>query len=242
MRTKFSIVSIVLLAAVILSACAAGAPAAAPASVQPRTMTVDGQVQVSSAPDVAYISIGVHSEDPNAAAAVASNSAQAQKVIDALTAMGVAAEDLQTTNFSIYPQDEYDVEGKKIGTRFVVDNTVYVTLRDLTKVGEVLGAAVEAGANSIYGITFDVADKTALLQDARTQAIAEARKQAEQMAAAAGVTLGEVQSINYYNNVPVPMYDSKVVRAEGMGGGGVPPVAVGQMTFTVNVSMTFIIK
>ena len=239
MRTKFTILTVIMLVAVMLSACAAGAPAAT--QTQPRLMTVDGQVQVSATPDVAYISIGVHTEDPDAAAAVANNSAQAQGVMDALTAKGIDAKDLQTTNFSIYPQDEYDQEGKKTGTRFVVDNTVYVTLRDLTKVGEVLGAAVEAGANSIYGITFDVADKTSLLAGARDQAIAEARKQAEEMAKAAGVSLGAVQSINFYNNIPVPMYDNKVVRAEGVGG-GVPPISAGQLTFTVNVTLTFEIK
>ena len=239
MRTKLTILTVIMLMAVMLSACAAGAPAAN--QTQPRLMTVDGQVQVSATPDVAYISIGVHTEDPDAAAAVASNSAQAQRVMDALTAKGIDAKDLQTTNFSIYPQDEYDLEGKKTGTRFVVDNTVYVTLRDLTKVGEVLGAAVEAGANSIYGITFDVADKTSLLAGARDQAIAEARKQAEEMAKAAGVSLGAVQSINFYNNIPVPMYDSKVVRAEGVGGGA-PPISAGQLTFSVNVTLTFEIK
>ncbi len=239
MRTKLTILTVIMLMAVMLSACAAGAPAAN--QTQPRLMTVDGQVQVSATPDVAYISIGVHTEDPNAAAAVASNSDQAQRVMDALTAKGIDAKDLQTTNFSIYPQDEYDQEGKKTGTRFVVDNTVYVTLRDLTKVGEVLGAAVEAGANSIYGITFDVADKTSMLAGARDQAIAEARKQAEEMAKAAGVSLGAVQSINFYNNIPVPMYDNKVVRAEGMGGGS-PPISAGQLTFSVNVTLTFEIK
>lgn len=241
MRTKLTILTLIMLVAVMLSACAAGTAAPAATTTQTRVMTVDGQVQVSAKPDVAYISIGVHTEDPNAATAVANNSAQAQRVMDALAAKGIDAKDLQTTSFSIYPQDEYAPDGTKTGTRFVVDNTVYVTLRDIAKVGDVLGAAVEAGANSISGIQFDLADKTSLLSGARDQAIAEARKQAEEMAKAAGVTLGSIQSINFYNNIPVPMYDNKVVRAEGVGGGA-PPISAGQLTFTVNVTLTFEIK
>lgn len=237
MRTKFTLISILVLVSIVLSACAAGAPAT---QTQPRVMNVDGQVQVSAAPDVAYISIGVHSEDPNAAAAVAANNAQAQQVMNALKNMGIAETDLQTTNFSIYPSDEYDSEGKKTGTRFMVDNTVYVTLRDLTKIGDILGAAVDAGANSISGIQFDLLDKTSLLAGARDRAIEVARKQAADMAKAAGVTLGDIQSINYYSNAPVPMYDNKVVRADGVGGG--TPISTGQLNFTVNVTIAFEIK
>lgn len=236
MRTKFTLLTLLLVVSTVLSACVSVSP-----NANLRTLGVNGEAQVVAKPDIAYISIGVHTEDPNAAAAVAANNAQAQKVMDALKAMGIEDKDLQTTNFNISPQDQYSPDGQKTGTRFVVDNTVYVTLRDVTKVGDILGTAVDAGANNIYGISFDVFDKTSLLADARNKAIENAKKQADEVAKASGVTLGSIQSISFYNTYPTPVFDSKVASAAGVGGGGVS-VSPGQMTFTVDVSVTYEIK
>lgn len=236
MRTKIFLLTLLLAASTVLSACVTVSP-----NSNLRTLSVNGQAQVIASPDIAYISIGVHSENANAAEAVAANNAQAQRVIDALKAMGIEDKDLQTTNFSIYPQDEYNPEGQKTGTRFVVDNTVYVTLRDIARVGDILGGAVESGANSIYGISFDVFDKTSLLTDARNKAIENAKKQANEVASASGITLGPIQSIGFYNTYPTPIFDSKVASGVGAGGGGIS-VSPGQMTFTVDVSVTYEIK
>jgi uncharacterized protein YggE len=236
MRNKFVLLTLLLVVSTVLSACVSVSP-----NASVRTLGVNGEAQVVAKPDIAYISIGVHTEDPNAAAAVAANNAQAQKVMDALKAMGIEDKDLQTTNFSIYPQDQRTPDGQKTGTLFIVDNTVYVTLHDITKVGDTLGAAVDAGANNIYGISFDVFDKTSLLADARNKAIENAKKQAEEVAKASGVTLGSIQTISFFNTVPTPVFDSKVASAQGVGGGGIS-VSPGQMTFTVDVSVTYEIK
>ena len=240
MKTQKTILVSILLALVALtSACASPAPSAVQPA--PRTLSVNGSAQASLTPDVAYINIGVHSENADAKEAVASNNVTAQAVTDALKALGVDEKDIRTSNFSIYPQDEWGPDGQKIGTKFVVDNTVYVTLRDLTKIGDILGGAVTAGANSINGIQFDVADKTPFLAEARKAAVENAKLQAQDLAKAAGVELGEVQSINYYNaySSPVPM-DMKSV---GIGGGGASvPVSSGQLTISVDVSVVYVIK
>jgi len=238
-RNKTIIFSILLSLVVLLSACASNATPAAPAT--PRTLSVTGSAQASLTPDVAYINIGVHSENADAQEAVAINNTTSQAVADALVAQGVDAKDIRTVNFSIYPQDEYGPDGQKTGTKYVVDNTVYVTLRDLTKIGVILGEAVKAGANSINGIQFDIADKTPYLTDARKAAVDNAYQQAQELAKAAGVELGAVQSISYYNSyaVPAPM-DMK-----GIGGGGAAsyvPVSAGQLPITVDVSVTYEIK
>jgi uncharacterized protein YggE len=128
------------------------------------------------------------------------------------------------------------------GVIFFVDNTVYVTMRDLTKIGDILGEAVKAGANSIYGIQFDVADKTTALASARKSAVENARTQADELAQAAGVKLGSVQNINYYNSYPVP------VMADDKGGGMMTnqaasvPITPGQLTFTVDVNIVYAIQ
>ena len=238
-RNKTILISNLLALVVLSSACSsAAAPATQP---MPRTLSVTGSAQAALTPDIAYINIGVHSENVDPKEAVASNNVSSQAVADALKALGVDGKDILTTNFSIYPQDEYGPDNQKIGSKFMVDNTVYVTLRDLTKIGDLLGAAVKAGANSINGIQFDVADKTPFLAEARKAAVENANLQAQDLAKAAGVELGPVQSLNYYNTYasPVPM-DMK-----GVGGGGAAaavPVSPGQLSITVDVSVVYEIK
>ncbi len=241
MQKKMLLISILIVLGMLLGACAG---AATPVASQPalRTLNVNGSAQVSLDPDIAYISIGVHSENADAAEAVADNNTRSTQVKEALIAMGIDAKDIRTTNFSIYPQDEYNPEGQRLGVRFVVDNTVYVTLRQLDKIGEILGAAVSAGANSIYGIQFDVADKTDALSQARASAVDSARKQAEELAKAAGVELGTIQALNFYNNYPTTVYyDNKMPAGVG-GSTGSVPVSAGQLVVSADVNITYEIR
>lgn len=241
MNTKFRFVTLMVLAAFVLSACAS---AAQPEPENLRSLSVNGNARVTAAPDIAYITIGVRSESAKAAEAVASNTAQAEAIIAALGAMGVEPKDIQTSGFNIYPQDEWGPEGQRTGVRYVVENTLYVTVRDLAKIGELLGAAVDAGANTIYGISFDIEDKEVLIAQARAQAVENARGQAEELAKAAGVELGEIQSISYYNSYPAPFLDNK----GGYGGGAAVeaaaavPVSPGQLTITADVSVSYLLK
>jgi uncharacterized protein YggE len=238
MRTKLVIPTILLIAAVVLSACSASVQLG---QTQPRTINVTGNAEVILAPDIAYVSIGVHSEAETAKAAVATNNSQTQAVIDAIKGQGVEDKDIKTTNFSVYQQEKFAPTGESLGIYFMADNTVYVTVRDITKIGDILDASISAGANSIYGITFDVQDKESAMASGRDQAMVDAQAQAEQLASAAGVTLGEVQSISYYSSAPVPVYyDSKMA---GMGGGaGNVPISPGQLTLSVAVNVVYGIK
>ena len=242
MNSKKFILSGLLVMAVMLSACGTIAPAASNPA-QPHTISVNGSSQIILTPDIAYISIGVHSEAADAKDAVTSNNQQSQAVIDALTTAGVDAKDIQTTNFSIYPNDKYGPNGEVIQKVFAVDNTVYVKVRSLDKLGGLLDSAVQAGANTVYGITFDVENKEAAMDQGRKAAVEDARQQAEQLATAAGVSLGPVYSISSYSSAPIPMaYDVK-----GLGGGAASaasavPITPGQMTITVDVSVMYEIK
>lgn len=244
MRTKTLFVTLAMLMAILLTACGGAAlaqtPEAADDSPPLRTLTVTGNGRAFLSPDIANISIGVHTENEDAAKAVASNNQQTQQVMDALGSFDIAPEDMQTTNFSIFPRQEYDNEGNLQGTTFVVDNTVFVTLRDIEQVGEVLDAAVQAGANSISGIQFDVQDRTEALSEARQAAVADAQQQAEELAQAAGVELGDIQSINTSNS-PAPLPQPRVaMQAEGVGGS--VPVSPGQLTLTVDVNIVYQIQ
>lgn len=242
MKFKTLFVSIILLAAVALSACGPATIVANPTPPQ-RTMNVNGTGMVMLTPDIAYINIGVHTEMATAAEAVSSNTTQTQQVVDAIKKMGVDAKDIRTTNFSIYSNTQNDPQtGAKLGTTYVVDNTVYVTVRKLDKLGDLLDATVKAGANSINSIQFDVQDKSAAIKQARDEAVKDARAQAQELATASGVSLGDLQNVSFYDSVP-----SSITDAYGKGGGGnamaAPvPISAGQLTITVTVSMTYEIK
>ena len=242
MRNKFLFMSVLLVLAVLLSACGSALPVAGQASV--RTVSVSGTGQVSLKPDIAYIYMGIHTEKPSAAEAVAENNASTQKLIEALKAAGVAEADLRTSNFSIWQSQQYDPQtGQPTGTVYMVDNTVYVTARDLSKLGDLLDAAVRAGANNINSIQFDVADKTQALTDARKAAVEAAKKQATELVEAAGLSLGAIQSIQYYDSTPVAYAEAK-----GMGGGGdasaavAVPINPGQLQISATVTINFEIK
>ena len=242
MKTKFYLVAMIALLALVVSAC--GPTTINQAAPPPqRTVSVSGAGTAYLVPDIAYIYVGVHTEKPSAADAVKENNAQTQTMIKALQDFGIDAKDIRTTSFSIWPQDKYDpMTGTPTGQKvYVVDNTVYVTIRDLDKLGELLDTVIAAGANTVNSIQFDVADKDAALKQARADAVKDAKVKAQELADAAGVKLGEVQTIGFFDSVSYPVYNGK-----GGGGGAAAEAAVpiqpGQLTFTVTVNVTYELK
>ncbi len=204
---------------------------------------MSGSGTIYLTPDIAYIYVGVNTEDQDISQAVNQNNTQAQALVDALKNLSIAAEDIQTSNFSVYSNQKSDpVTGSTTGYSYVVNNTVYVTVRDLSKLGSVLNTAVSAGANNINSISFDVADKTAAQAQARQKAMDNAATLAGELAQTAKVSLGAIQTITYSDVSPSPYY------GYGMGGGGATapnasvPIQPGQMQVSVSVSVTYAIK
>ena len=249
MRNKLKLTVIAFVLIGLLAACAPGAAAKLSANASGtgstgtdlRTMSVNGVGRVYLVPDLAYINIGVHTEAANVAEALSGNTTQAQKVADTLKGLGVDPKDIQTTSFNVYPQQKYGPNGEMTSTTYAVDNTVYVTVRDLTKLGTILDAVVTSGANNISSITFDSTAKDQALVDARKAAITDARQQAQALADAAGVTIDVIQSINVSNNTPIPMYDAKG-GAMAASSNSVVPVSAGQLVIEVDANLTYSIK
>jgi uncharacterized protein YggE len=248
MRKKFSFVTLFVMAALLLSACAGTAAAQSLTQTTDqnqnqvnRTINVNGAGKVFLTPDIAHVTIGVHTESKDAAQAVAQNNTQATAVKDALNKMGIEDKDIQTTNFSIYPQQQYDQNGRPTGDiTYIVDNQLYVTVRDISKIGDLLDTVINAGANNIYGIQFDVADRTKATSDARKLAVQDAQTQAEELAQAAGVTLGPVQTISVSGGqMPVPLYEKGVGGGAAMAAAPSVPVSSGQMVLEVDVNMVY---
>ena len=271
MNKKFLSIMACVALIVLLSACApAFAPAAnlsfastntksdsAPAQVKPapvqqtaattqppmRTLNVTGTGTVYLTPDIATISIGVHSENKDVTTAVNANNAAVQKVKDALVKSGIDEKDIQTQNFNVYQNQKFDTQGQPTDSVYAVDNSLSVTVRDISKIGKLLGTVVTSGANSINGITFDVADKSKAMSDARKLALTDAQNQANEMATALNATLGTVQSaVINFSASPTPF-------AYGMGGGPVEkaaasnvPISVGQLVVTTSIQLVYEIK
>lgn len=242
MRTKYFAFAMLAVLALVVSACGPTTiNQAAPENL--RTLNVTGVGTVYLKPDIVYINVGVNTQRENAAEAVSINKEQTSAVIQAIKDFGVAEKDIRTSNFSIWSNPQYDPSGSGtiLGTNYSVDNTVYVTIRDIDKLGDLLDAAIAAGANSIYSIQFDVEDKTEANQEARVLAVEDAKNQAQELADVAGLSLVEVQTISYYESGVSPNF----YGGKGGGGGGgeaAVPIQPGQLAVTVTVNLVYSIK
>jgi uncharacterized protein YggE len=215
---------------------------AAPALAQtmpPPAISVTGEATVSVAPDQAQIDGGVTSDAKTAREASDANNAAMGKVLLALKGAGIEEKDYQTSRLSLQPQ----FATPKVAERapgivsFRASNRVTVKIRDVTKVANVIDVLVGAGTNDIGGINFTVTQASKHLDEAREKAIADARRKAEIYAKAAGVTLGEPISISE-EGAPTPVFRGKMAAPMAAGA----PVAQGEETLSVTVSVTWAIK
>ncbi|TRW98333.1 SIMPL domain-containing protein [Paracoccus sp. M683] len=201
---------------------------------------VTGEGEAATQPDMATINLGVTTQAETAAAAMQANSAQQTSVIDALTAAGIEARDIQTSGLNLNPMMDYSSEGQPPRvTGYQAQNMVTVRVRDLDGLGVTLDAIVGAGANEINGITFGRDDSDQVQDDARRDAVADARHRAEVMAEAAGLTLGPVLTIRdavLPSGGPQPMMMRQAMVASD---GGAVPVQGGELTMTAQVEVQF---
>jgi uncharacterized protein YggE len=216
-------------------------PPAGAEDAPPRRLVVGGTGEARARPDIATISAGVVVQAATASAALADNTRAMNAVLEQLRAAGLAPEDVQTAQFAVMPLYETPKPGaettepKIVG--YQVSNQVMARVRDLGRLGAILDALVTAGANSIDGPTFDIADQGKLLDQARDAAVADALAKAKRYAAAAGVALGEILSIEeggFYAPAR-PM-----MRAEAMASD--VPIAPGQTEVSASVTVTFAIE
>jgi uncharacterized protein YggE len=222
------------------AAAIAGMLLAAPVLAQtmpPPVISVTGEATVSVPPDLAQIDGGVTSEAKTAREATDANNAAMGKVLLALKGAGIDEKDFQTSRLSLQPQSAPNRPGPAAIVGYRASNRVTIRLRDVAKVASVIDTLVAAGANDIGGINFMVSQASKLLDEAREQAIADARRKAEIYAKAAGVTLGAPLSISEEGNAaPVPY------RRMAAGMATSAPVAQGEETLAVTVSVSWSIK
>jgi uncharacterized protein YggE len=214
------------------------APAQADDDKQRRTITISASGSVTVEPDQARITSGVTSDAETAREALAKNSEAMAKVIAELKSAGVDPKDIQTASFRVEPRytQPTKTEAPKIDG-YSVTNEVQVLVRDLGKLGDVLDRLVTAGANQMSGLSFEVSKAETLLDDARKEAVANARRRADLYAAAAGAEVGEVLVISEGDAAqpPRPVF-ARAMKAEAV------PIASGTETLAANVTVTWALK
>ncbi|MGY3694486.1 uncharacterized protein YggE [Bradyrhizobium sp. USDA 3240] len=229
-------------AATLIATTLLAAPALADSDFPP-AISVTGEATVSAVPDEAQLDAGVTTDGKTAREATDANNVTMGKVLAALKGAGIAEKDYQTSRLSLQPQFANRPPSSPNAPPSIVgyhaSNRVTIKLHDVSKVAGVIDVLVAAGANDIGGLNFSVSQASKLLDDARERAIADARRKAEIYAKAAGVTLGAPLNISEVGSAPVPMFRAKMATA---GFAAPTPVAQGEETLTVNVSVSWAIK
>lgn len=206
-------------------------------------ISVSGTGKVTGKPDVVKLTLGVSAEADTVQKARDQAAASLDAMIKSLKNNGIAEKDLQTQQFSIQPQYDYN-DGNQRLRGFQVTNILNVTLRDINKTGQVVDDAVRAGGNDtqIQGLAFTIENPDDLKQQAREKAVADAKAKAETLARSAGVTIGEAMNISETGYAPPVFYDKSANSFAGPATGESTPIQPGELDVTVDVSITWAIE
>lgn len=212
------------------------------------TISIVGHGEVTGTPDTAYITSGVTSQGATAREALDANTVAMNELIATLKDAGIAARDIQTSGFSVNPNyvysDARDENGYSLPPRingYQVSNTVTVRVRDLPALGTVLDKAVTVGANTINGVSFTLADPSELYDEARKAAFADARAKAELYAEAADAELGALRAISESQDFLQPPQPYRMEAMARDVAASQVPVEAGELTFSIDVSVSWAI-
>lgn len=233
-----------LLAGPVLGAATAPRPIyQAPTSIDgtapEHTISVAGSGKVTVVPDMATVNLGVTIQRETAKGARDAGAQAMTKVVAAIKALGIAEKDITTSMVSLNPVYDYKSNVQKI-TGYQLDNTVSIVVRDLDKVSAVLDDSVAAGATTVNGISFDVADRTGAEAKARVAAITDAKAKADALAGAAAVSITGVSSIAESVSTPI-WYSRDMGLAAGAAADAATPILPGSTDITITVNVVYTI-
>lgn len=215
-----------------------GAGSAAAQDLPVPHVTVSGEASRAVEPSLAEARAGVITQGKSAREASEANARTMTAVLASLKEAGVEPKDIQTSRFAVQPlftrqQQEGRSDSSRI-TGYQVSNNVTVKIRDVGQLGEIFDRLLAAGANTIYGVEFQVPENPKLLDTVRAAAVADAKRKAELYAQAAGVQLGRVFAITE-NSVSVPRPIMRAAAAPQAA----TPISPGEEVLRVSVTVTF---
>ena len=203
------------------------------------TISVTGSGTAYSAPDIAYVTLGVEIFNADVSAATTDANTRTEAILTALKSNDIADSDIRTEGFNIWFENFYGPEGPTGEGRFRVANTMRVTVRNVDNIPTILVAALDAGANPVQGVQFSVADRTSVESTARANAVENAKARAEELAGLMDVSVGEVVAISEITNNAFGLSYANEAGGFGGGGGGEPPIEAGSLAINVEVQITF---
>lgn len=236
------IIAVLVFSAGLLAALGGGGVgntnhAAADTPDSQHAITVSGDGSVLAKPDTAHVTLGVQIQNVELSAAQSQANDQMNAVLASLKQSGISNDNIKTVNYSINVNQDYS-KGTGEVTGYTVVNMVDVKITDLDKVGSIIDAAVKAGANNVGGVQLSVENVDALVQQAREQAMANAKSKAEQLAKLGGVTLGAPISISEGTSPPPqPMAARDTMNVAS--GAASTPIQTGQNEITVSVTVSY---
>lgn len=222
--------------AFILLLVTAATVAAAPAQTEPGAITVYGHAEMMVVPDVALVTAGVLTSGSDAAAVKRENDRVMNQIMERLKAEGITADKIQTAAVSLYPLQRSDDRAGVTGYR--MHSSVTVTVEDLTRVGAVVDALFQAGANQLQGVSFALRDDRALRADLLRQAVEDGRQQAATIAESLGVRLGRPLSVTQNGRVYPVATDGYRIMKEAAG----LPVNPGMLKASVDLTLVFAVQ
>ncbi|NIS79368.1 MAG: DUF541 domain-containing protein [Anaerolineales bacterium] len=244
MFTRFRvIVPFLLILAVLIAGC--GSDGGSGLKEERSTLSVTGYGQASGAPDLAEVQLGVSVIDPDIGQSIREANAAIERVTEAVVARGVSSDDVRTVNYSIWTEYIHDPQtGMPTGeTKYHVEISIFVTVRDVLIMGDLINASLGAGATNIHNINFSIDDVSFLETEARGKAIADARDRAEKLASGLGMKLGKVLSVGEGSAgalAPTYSYGLKGDLGGGGVGAGQPSIiSPGQTTIGVQVTVIY---
>lgn len=208
-------------------------------------MVVQGTGKVTVAPDIAKVNLGIQESGNSLKTVQDSVNKKSQSLVSQLKKLGIADRDIKTTSYSVYPNYDFSANPQRING-YSVSINYEVTVRNFDKVNDVLATATSFGANIVGGVSFDLSDdlKNQKTQEARNDAVKEAKQKAEGLAKAAGVTLGKIINVSEEEiGAPRP-----IPLLEKAGGGGVPVPIVqpniqpGETEIDITVSLSYEVR
>ncbi|NRA89426.1 MAG: SIMPL domain-containing protein, partial [Rhizobiales bacterium] len=209
-----------------------------------QSISIQGKGIIISAPDIAYISIGVSSNAATARIALDKNNKAMNNIITALTKQKVESKDFQTSNFSINPRYNNNRDNNQLPEviGYEVFNTLSITIRDLQSLGPILDQVVVSGSNRINNIRFSIANPGPLKDKARALAAKDAKRRAEIYAATLGFTLGKITRITEGRATTNPFngnFPMMSASRMSMDKGSSTPVEAGEQAVTTSVDITW---
>jgi uncharacterized protein YggE len=206
------------------------------------SITVSGTGTVKAAPDTATFSFSVQADGGTQAAAQAGMTGNANAAVQFLKDSGVASSDIQTSDYSISQKFETDENGNQTATGYTANESVNVTLRDVSNSDAILSGVADKGATNVSGLSFSFNNDSSLQDEARQNAITDAKLEADKLAGQLGVHLIRVQSFSEDNGGgPVPPFHAAAAESDASAPVA-PQIQGGQNTITSTVTITYQIR